>query len=100
MLAAAANAAAVSSRTGRPVIFYAPCYTRLGEPWLSRLRGPKLLVSVTPIARRQDHWRRIVRRIFGDRLAEVGLRGPVAPEARRRRAAVLRLDFLAAGARL
>src|SRR3954468_17594429 len=65
-----------------------------------RLRGPKLLFSQTPSTRRQDHWRRIVRRILGDRVTEVRLRGPVAPEARRRRAAVLRLDFLAADARL
>src|SRR3954447_7016991 len=65
-----------------------------------RLRGPKLLFSQTPSTRCQNHWRRIVRRILGDRVTEVGLRGPVAPEARRRRAAVLRLDFLTADARL
>src|SRR4051794_16920817 len=65
-----------------------------------RLRGPKLLFSQTPSTRRQDHWRRIVRRILADRLTEVRLRGPVAPEARRGRTAVLRLDFLTADARL
>src|SRR6476660_9194190 len=63
-------------------------------------RGPQTPVWIPPLSRRHDHRRRIEWRIFGDRCLEVRSGRPVAVEACRTRTMMLRLDFLAAGARL
>src|SRR6476620_2112874 len=95
-LAAAANAAAVSSRTGRPVIFLRSLLHSARRALDMRLEAPNSWFSKAPPTRRKKDRRRIERRIVGGRRLEVRLGGPVAPEARRPRTMLLRLDFLAA----
>src|SRR5947207_11320732 len=80
---------------GRDVqTFYAPWLLASSEALVlgSEPRTP----SMPAFARRHDHGRRIERRIFGDRRAEIGFSRPVAAEAGRTRALAFRLDLVAA----